>query len=61
MKPRPQLGPSHEFHENAKLAEKFEKEAAKISSEPAPAATTKAGKPRRARPSRLGGVGPPPN
>ncbi len=28
IKPRPQLGPSHEFHETIKLAERYEKDAA---------------------------------
>jgi hypothetical protein len=34
IKPRPQLGPSHEFHETIKLAERLEKEVAKSPAEP---------------------------
>jgi len=34
IKPRPQLGPSHGFHENVKLAERFEKDAAQSPAEP---------------------------
>ncbi len=42
IKPRPQLGPSHEFHETIKLAERFEKDAAQSPAEPrAKAATAK--------------------
>ncbi len=41
IKPRPQLGPSHEFHETAKLAAKLEKEVLKTTAEPKARATTK--------------------
>jgi hypothetical protein len=34
IKPRPQLGPSHEFHETAKLAERYEKDVAQPLLEP---------------------------
>ena len=40
-KPRPQLGPSHGFHENVKLAERFEKDAAQSPAEPKAKAITK--------------------
>src|SRR5271157_1933004 len=40
-KPRPQLGPSHGFHENVKLAERFEKDAAQSPTEPKARAITK--------------------
>ena len=41
IKPRPQLGPSHGFHENVKLAERFEKDAAQSPAEPKAKAITK--------------------
>ncbi len=41
IKPRPQLGPSHGFHENVKLAERFEKDAAQSPAEPKARAITK--------------------
>ncbi len=34
IKPRPQLGPSHAFHENVKFAERVEKEAAQSPADP---------------------------
>ncbi len=40
IKPRPQLGPSHEFHETIKLAERFEKDAARSPAEPRAKAAT---------------------
>ena len=40
-KPRPQLGPSHGFHENVKLAERFEKDAAQSPAESKAKAITK--------------------
>ena len=46
IKPRPQLGPSHGFHENVKLAERFEKDAAQSPAEPKAKAITKS---KRAR------------
>ncbi|MGC1719450.1 MAG: hypothetical protein WA746_10715 [Isosphaeraceae bacterium] len=41
IKPRSQLGPSHGFHENVKLAERFEKDAAQSPAEPKARAITK--------------------
>ena len=41
IKPRPQLGPSHGFHENVKLAERFEKEVAQSPTEPKTKAAAK--------------------
>jgi len=41
LKPRPQLGPSHGFHENIKLAERLEKEAAHSPVEPKAKAAAK--------------------
>ncbi len=41
IKPRPQLGPSHGFHENVKLAERFEKDAAQSPAEPKAKAAVK--------------------
>jgi hypothetical protein len=41
IKPRPQLGPSHEFHELAKLADRLEKETAEFPAEPKSKATAK--------------------
>ena len=41
IKPRPQLGPSHGFHETVKLAERLEKEAAQSPAEPKAKAATK--------------------
>ena len=41
IKPRPQLGPSHEFHETVKLAERLEKDAAQSPAEPKAKAATK--------------------
>ena len=41
IKPRPQLGPSHEFHENAKFAERLEKEATQSPAEPKAKAAVK--------------------
>ena len=41
IKPRPQLGPSHEFHETVKFAERLEKEATLSPAEPKAKATTK--------------------
>ncbi len=34
IKPRPQLSPSHEFHETAKLAARLDKETSQVSAEP---------------------------
>jgi len=45
IKPRPQLGPSHGFHENVKLAERFEKDAAQSPAEPKAKAITKGSDP----------------
>jgi len=41
IKPRPQLGPSHAFHENAKLVERLEKEVAQSPAEPKTKAAAK--------------------
>src|SRR5271157_608095 len=41
IKPRPQLGPSHGFHENVKFAERVEKEAAQSPAEPRAKAAVK--------------------
>jgi hypothetical protein len=41
IKPRPQLGPSHEFHENVKFAERVEKEATQSPAEPKAKAAVK--------------------
>jgi len=41
IKPRPQLGPSHEFHETVKLADRLEKEAAQSPAEPKAKAAVK--------------------
>jgi hypothetical protein len=41
IKPRPQLGPSHEFHETVKLAERLEKDATQSPAEPKVKAITK--------------------
>ncbi len=41
IKPRPQLGPSHEFHETVKLAERLEKDAAQSPAEPKAKAAAK--------------------
>jgi hypothetical protein len=42
IKPNPQLGPSHEFHEIARLAEKLEKESSGSDFDPRPKASHKA-------------------
>ena len=41
IKPRPQLGPSHEFHETVRLAERLEKDVAQSPAEPKAKAATK--------------------
>ncbi len=41
IKPRPQLGPSHEFHENAKLAVRLEKEVSRTPAESKVKATSR--------------------
>jgi len=50
IKPRPQLGPSHEFHETIKLAERFEKDVAQSPADPKTRAAAKSK--RGANPSR---------
>lgn len=54
IKPRPQLGPSHEFHETVKLAERLEKESVQSRAEPKAKAATRTR--RGARSSRTGGT-----
>jgi hypothetical protein len=59
IKPRPQLGPSHEFHETVKLAERYEKDITQSLAEPKGRAASKTK--RAAKPSRIGGTEESPN
>jgi hypothetical protein len=59
IKPRPQLGPSHEFHETVKLAERYEKEIAQSTAEPKARAANRTK--RAVKPSRIGGTEESPN
>ena len=59
IKPRPQLGPSHEFHETVKLADRLEKDAAQSPAEHRAKPTTRSR--RGARPPQIGGTEDSPN